>query len=559
MRRQLRRIGLGHDPAARWPPPTSDFYRWTQWIFTADLRQSWFDPEADVARPIAELVGVRVRHRAPRRPSLGRAERGRAPGNHRRPPPGLPAEMPVNWCPGLGTVLANEEVTADGRSDIGNFPVFKRNMRQWMMRITAYADRLLADLDLLDWPEPIKVMQRNWIGRSTGAQVRFASGRDIEVFTTRPDTLFGATFGAGPGAPAGRRCSPTPGPPTPRSWKLASQTSRPAAPSTPAEAVASYRTAASAKSDPGRGPSEDRRVHRLVRHQPGERRADPVFIADYVLMGYGTGAIMAVPATTSATSSSPASSACRSSRSSSPPTRGSRPEDRPTLDTVALAGGVRGRRRPTSTRPTTHLSLERRWHGRRGQGELINAWLEAVGQRRGHRSRTSCATGCSAASATGASRSPSCGTSTVSRTPCPTRCCRSSCPRRTDYSPKHLRPRRRGLEPRAAAGPRADEWVHVELDLGDGGGRPTAASQRDAAVGRIVLVRAALPGPDQRASASSTRRTSATGWARTNGATAGTRDPAASTCTSAASSTPCCTCCTPGSGTRCCSTWATCQ
>src|SRR5205085_1247032 len=110
------------------------------------------------------------------------------------------SEAPVNWCPGLGTVLANEEVTADGRSERGNFPVFKRRLRQWMMRITSYADRLVADLDGLDWPEPIKLMQRNWIGRSVGARVEFAvrtaSGRQtaITVFTTRPDTLFGATY-----------------------------------------------------------------------------------------------------------------------------------------------------------------------------------------------------------------------------------------------------------------------------------------------------------------------------------------------------------------------------
>src|SRR6185369_4837108 len=105
------------------------------------------------------------------------------------------SDSPVNWCPGLGTVLSNEEVTADGRSDRGNFPVFKRNLRQWSMRITSYADRLLADLDGLDWPEPIKLMQRNWIGRSEGARVAFASAAGtIEVFTTRPDTLFGATF-----------------------------------------------------------------------------------------------------------------------------------------------------------------------------------------------------------------------------------------------------------------------------------------------------------------------------------------------------------------------------
>ena len=105
------------------------------------------------------------------------------------------SDAPVNWCPGLGTVVANEEVTADGRSDRGNFPVFKRNMRQWMMRITAYADRLIDDLDLLDWTDSIKAMQRNWIGRSEGATVHFDSpAGPITVFTTRPDTLFGATF-----------------------------------------------------------------------------------------------------------------------------------------------------------------------------------------------------------------------------------------------------------------------------------------------------------------------------------------------------------------------------
>ena len=106
------------------------------------------------------------------------------------------ADSMVNWCPGLGTVLANEEVTSDGRSDRGNFPVFRKRLRQWMMRITAYSDRLLDDLDALDWPEKVKTMQRNWIGRSTGAvgTVSPPTHGDIEVFTTRPDTLFGATY-----------------------------------------------------------------------------------------------------------------------------------------------------------------------------------------------------------------------------------------------------------------------------------------------------------------------------------------------------------------------------
>jgi leucyl-tRNA synthetase len=105
------------------------------------------------------------------------------------------SQAPVNWCPALGTALANEEVTADGRSERGNFPVFKRSLKQWMMRITAYADRLIEDLDHLDWPASVKLMQRNWIGRSTGGHISFPSPAGaIRVFTTRPDTVFGATY-----------------------------------------------------------------------------------------------------------------------------------------------------------------------------------------------------------------------------------------------------------------------------------------------------------------------------------------------------------------------------
>ena len=105
------------------------------------------------------------------------------------------AEAPVNWCPALGTVLANEEVTAEGRSERGNHPVFRRPLKQWMMRITAYADRLLQDLEILDWSEAIKTMQRNWIGKSEGAEIIFKTKEsEFKVFTTRPDTLFGATY-----------------------------------------------------------------------------------------------------------------------------------------------------------------------------------------------------------------------------------------------------------------------------------------------------------------------------------------------------------------------------
>ncbi|MGA0813925.1 MAG: leucine--tRNA ligase, partial [Ilumatobacteraceae bacterium] len=187
-------------------------------------------------------------------------------------------EAPVNWCPGLGTILANEEVTADGRSDRGNFPVFKRNMRQWMMRITAYADRLIDDLDLLDWTDAIKTMQRNWIGRSHGARVDFASpAGPLTVFTTRPDTLFGATF-----------------------MVLAPEHPAVEALTTPdqAEAVADYRRAAAAKKDVDRQDESREKTGVFTGStatNPVTGEEIPVWIADYVLMGYGTGAIMAVP------------------------------------------------------------------------------------------------------------------------------------------------------------------------------------------------------------------------------------------------------------------------
>jgi leucyl-tRNA synthetase len=187
-------------------------------------------------------------------------------------------EAPVNWCPGLGTILANEEVTADGRSDIGNFPVFKRNMRQWMMNITAYSDRLLDDLNRLDWPEPIKLMQRNWIGRSEGARVRFTSAAgEIEVFTTRPDTLFGATFLV---------LSPE----HPLVDALTTPEHR--------DAVSAYKIAAAAKE---REQYEDETREKTgvftgaFARNPVTGGDIPIWIADYVLMGYGTGAIMAVP------------------------------------------------------------------------------------------------------------------------------------------------------------------------------------------------------------------------------------------------------------------------
>jgi leucyl-tRNA synthetase len=184
MRRQFRAMGLGHDDRRSVATTDVDYYRWTQWIFL-QIFGSWYDAKERRARPISEL---------PVPAHLEGDERTKYVDDHRL---AYIAEAPVNWCPALGTVLANEEVTSEGRSERGNFPVFRRPLKQWMLRITAYADRLIEDLDLVDWPDSVRLMQRNWIGRSEGPSVTFAvDGHDesIEVFTTRPDTLFGATF-----------------------------------------------------------------------------------------------------------------------------------------------------------------------------------------------------------------------------------------------------------------------------------------------------------------------------------------------------------------------------
>ena len=210
MQRQLRRLGLAHDPRRTFATIDPDYVRWTQWIFLR-VFDSWYDEDAvrpdggrGRARPVAELeaelaAGTRAVPVVDGVPQgvawdeLDAVQRRRVVDAQRL---AYVSETPVNWCPGLGTVLANEEVTADGRSERGNFPVFQRSLRQWNMRITAYADRLADDLEHIDWPEKVRAMQRNWIGRSTGARVRFhvEGGDEVEVFTTRPDTLFGATF-----------------------------------------------------------------------------------------------------------------------------------------------------------------------------------------------------------------------------------------------------------------------------------------------------------------------------------------------------------------------------
>ncbi|MEV0334044.1 leucine--tRNA ligase [Nocardia sp. NPDC050717] len=293
MQRQLDRLGLGHDSRRSFATTDPEYYRWTQWIFLR-IYNAWYDQEAGRARPIAELeeqfaTGARAVPEGDWN-SMNAAERGALLDSYRLV---YQSDSIVNWCPGLGTVLSNEEVTADGRSERGNFPVFRKRMWQWMMRITAYADRLVDDLDELDWPDNVKSMQRNWIGRSRGAQVRFeADGETLEVFTTRPDTLFGATYVVL--APEHELVDTL----TSTVWPDGTEpgwTNGGAA--TPAEAVAAYRKSIAAKSDLERQENKEKTGVFLGSYatNPANGKQVPIFIADYVLSGYGTGAIMAVP------------------------------------------------------------------------------------------------------------------------------------------------------------------------------------------------------------------------------------------------------------------------
>lgn len=289
-RQQLRRLGLAYDERRSFSTTDPEYYRWTQWIFL-QVFNSWFDPSVNKARPISELIAsFEAGERGTEWATLSATERRKVIDDHRL---AYMSEAPVNWCPGLGTVLSNEEVTPDGRSERGNFPVFKRSLKQWMMRITQYGDRLVEDLDTLDWPDPVKLMQRNWIGRSQGAHVDFSVGSDkITVFTTRPDTLFGATYMVlAPEHELVSAIVPTAWPAgTHEAWKVAE---------TPAEAVEAYRQKAAAKTEEER--TADGKVKTGVftgayATNPVNGESVPVFIADYVLAGYGTGAIMAVPA-----------------------------------------------------------------------------------------------------------------------------------------------------------------------------------------------------------------------------------------------------------------------
>ncbi len=303
-RAQLRRLGMGYDERRSFATIDPGYYKWTQWIFL-QIFNAWYDADAGRARPIAELVeqfasGDRATPDGRPWQELSAAERANLLGEYRL---AYASDAPVNWCPGLGTVLANEEVTADGRSERGNFPVFRAKLRQWNMRITAFADRLVADLDTVDWPEAIKLAQRNWIGRSEGARVEFPVGDEgqpgqrgggrVEVFTTRQDTLFGATYMVlAPEHPLVDTIVPA-------AWPEDTREAWTGGHATPAEAVAAYRKQAAAKSDVERQADARQKTGVFTgahATNPVNGERIPVFVADYVLLGYGTGAIMAVPA-----------------------------------------------------------------------------------------------------------------------------------------------------------------------------------------------------------------------------------------------------------------------
>jgi leucyl-tRNA synthetase len=308
-RRQLKMLGFSYDWSREFATTDPDYYRWTQWIFL-QLFDSWYDPNLEWtgpdgvkrkgrARPISELpIPKELQASGGRQPADGSALTPAARKYQDKHRLAYISEAPVNWCPALGTVLANEEVI-DGKSEVGGHPVQRVPLRQWMLRITAYADRLGSELETLDWPESIKSLQRNWIGRSTGAEVDFlidgSSFADwktartksgfvatpesnvIRVYTTRPDTLFGATY-------------MVLAPEHPLVDKITTPDQK--------SSVAAYREQAARKSDLDRTDLAKEKTGCFTGAyaiNPVNEKKIPIWIADYVLISYGTGAIMAVP------------------------------------------------------------------------------------------------------------------------------------------------------------------------------------------------------------------------------------------------------------------------
>ena len=267
-KRQIKRLGFSYDWSREANTTEPGYFKWSQWIFL-QLYNSWFNPATNKAESIDTL-------KYPSDVVSDEAKRAYR-DEHRL---AFVSHAPVNWCPELGTVLANEEVI-DGKSEVGSHPVVRKPMRQWMLRITVFAQRLLDDLKTIDWSDSLKEMQRNWIGRSEGAEVTFTvqeSDEEIVVFTTRPDTLFGATY-----------------------MVLSPEHELVDALTTEAqrEAVRAYREAAARKSDLERTElAKDKSgvFTGAYAINPVDEELVPIWIADYVLSSYGTGAIMAVPA-----------------------------------------------------------------------------------------------------------------------------------------------------------------------------------------------------------------------------------------------------------------------
>ena len=267
MRRQTKSLGFSYDWDREIDTTDTNYYKWTQWIFLK-MFNSYFDEAEQKAKPIEKL-------RIPK--GLSERQKQQYIDDHRL---AYEAEVPVNWCPALGTVLANEEVIG-GVSERGGHPVIRKPMRQWMLRITKYAERLLEDLNEVDWPKSIKKLQIDWIGKSIGAEVNFkVDGFDEEilVFTTRPDTLFGATY-------------MVLAPEHPLVDKITSEEKK--------ETVQKYRQEAARKSDLDRTDLAKEKTGEptgAYAINPVNNEKIPIWISDYVLISYGFGAIMAVPA-----------------------------------------------------------------------------------------------------------------------------------------------------------------------------------------------------------------------------------------------------------------------
>jgi len=267
MRQQIKSLGFSYDWDRQVSTTDPNYYKWTQWIFLKFFN-SYFDQTEQKAKPIEEL-------NVPK--ELSEEDKQKIIDDNRL---AYEAEVAVNWCPALGTVLANEEVVG-GLSERGGHPVIRKPMRQWMLRITKYAERLLKDLDDVDWPEPIKKLQRDWIGKSVGAEVKFeieSLNWDLWVFTTRPDTLFGATYMVLA--------------PELEVVDMITTNDR-------KEAVKKYREQAARKSDLDRTDLAKEKTGVFTGAyaiNPVNSERMPIWISDYVLISYGTGAIMAVPA-----------------------------------------------------------------------------------------------------------------------------------------------------------------------------------------------------------------------------------------------------------------------